>query len=209
MAAKGERKTWTGGESTGLYNMRTNKDSLLYGLASMVHRWGFTPNTVTATGLGLGVASGVLFAFRALPFAVALGFLSVFCDVLDGTLARKFHLETCRGLVLDSICDRITEGSVVAGALLGGTIEPLGSIAIIGSIMLLLFRTLSFSKGQTTDYVMFGRFERLLFMLVGLAVPVVALSTICFVIAGGFGVASAVQIAFSLARGRYTKRNKT
>jgi phosphatidylglycerophosphate synthase len=187
--------------------MRTTKDALLFRIASTIHNWGFSPNVVTAAGLALGVASGVMLAFRALPFAFILGFLSVFCDVLDGTLARRFQLETKKGLIFDSVSDRVTEASVVVGALFGGIIEPVGTIAIVGSVTLLLLRTVSYSIGQRTDHVMFGRFERLLFILVGLAVPVVAGSTICFVVAGGFGLASALQIAFSLNRRTHLKQN--
>jgi len=76
----------------GLYSMRTGKDTLMFRLAGAAHSQGFTPNMLTALGLAFGLACGTLFAFRTAPFAFAFGFLSVFCDVLDGTLARKFHM---------------------------------------------------------------------------------------------------------------------
>ncbi len=184
----------------GLYSMRSGKDSFLFPLASAAYSWGFTPNMMTAFGLAFGVASGTLFAFRAVPFAFALGFLSVFCDVLDGTLARMFHLETKFGLVFDSTADRVSEFAVVLGALIGGIIQPLGIISIIGSTSLLILRVESHHRGLKTDYVLFGRFERLVFILAGLLVPIVSVSTICFAVAGGFGLVSAFQIAFSLRR---------
>jgi phosphatidylglycerophosphate synthase len=186
----------------GLYSMRAGKDSFLFRLASAAYNFGFTPNIMTALGLTFGVAAGTLFAFRAVPFAFALGFLSVFCDVLDGTLARKFHLETKFGLVFDSTADRISEFSVVFGALIGGIIQPLGVVAIIGSTVLLMMRAMSHRRGLKTDYVLFGRFERLVFILTGLLVPVVLVSTVCFAVAGGFGLVSAFQIAVSLRRNR-------
>jgi CDP-diacylglycerol---glycerol-3-phosphate 3-phosphatidyltransferase len=192
----------------GLYSMRSGKDSFLFRLASAAYSWGFTPNTMTALGLALGVASGTLFAFRVVPFAFISGFLSVFCDVLDGTLARKFHLETKFGLVFDSTADRVSEFAVVLGALIGGIIQPLGLVAIIGSTSLLTLRAVSHKLGLRTDYVLFGRFERLAFILAGLLVPIVLVSTICFVVAGGFGLVSTFQIAVSL-RHNFKKNKRT
>ncbi len=184
----------------GLYSMRAGKDSVLFRLASAAYSCGFTPNMMTALGLTFGVAAGTLFAFHAVSFAFALGFLSVFCDVLDGTLARKFNLETKFGLVFDSTADRVCEFAVVLGALIGGIIQPLGVIAIIGSTSLLALRAVSHRRGLKTDFVLFGRFERLVFILVGLLMPIILVSTICFAVAGGFGLISALQIAVSLRR---------
>jgi phosphatidylglycerophosphate synthase len=180
--------------------MRAGKDTVLFRVANAAHSWGFTPNMLTVMGLAFGLASGTLFALHAAPFAFAFGFLSVFCDVLDGTLARKFHLESKFGLLFDSTADRATEFAVVLGALAGGIIQPLGVVAIIGSTSLLGFRAASYRRGLKTDYVLFGRFERLVFILAGLLVPFVWLSTLCFVVAGGFGLVSSCQIAVSLCR---------
>jgi phosphatidylglycerophosphate synthase len=155
---------------------------------------------LTALGLCFGVASGVTFGVRAVPFAFAFGFLSVFCDVLDGTVARKFHMESKFGLLFDSVADRTCELAVVLGALAGGIIEPVGVVAVVGSTMLFAFRTLSYVRGFKTDYVLFGRVERLVFILLGLVVPISSVSTLCFVVAGGFGVVSSCQIAVALWR---------
>jgi phosphatidylglycerophosphate synthase len=184
----------------GLYKMRATKDDFLFRIADMAHNNGISPNTMTALGLCFGVATGLLFMYRQIPFAFAFGFLSVFCDVLDGTIARKFHLETSLGRVFDSTSDRACELAVVWGALAGGIIEPIGVIAIVGSTMLFSLRALSHSRGLNTDYVMFGRTERLVFIFLGLILPFATVSTICFVVAGGFGLASSFQIIVSLSR---------
>ena len=180
--------------------MRAGKDAFMFRIASAAYNFGLTPNMMTSMGLTLGVTSGVLFAFRSFPFAFLFGVLSVFCDVLDGTLARKFHLETKRGLVFDSAADRITEFAVVLGALAAGIIQPLGILAIVGSTSLFSLRTVSYRRGLTTDYVVFGRFERLVCILAGLLSPFIWLSTTCFVAAGAFGFVSAAQIAFVLSK---------
>jgi CDP-diacylglycerol---glycerol-3-phosphate 3-phosphatidyltransferase len=187
-----------GEQLLGLYSMRGGKDTVMFRIASAAHKFGLTPNMMTTLGLTLGVASGASFAFHAVPIGFAFGFLSVFCDVLDGTLARKFHLESRFGLVFDSAADRATEFAVVVGALLGGIIQPLGLVAIIGSLALFMLRVVSYRFGLKTDYAMFGRFERLIFILAGLLVPVVWVSTLCFIVAGVFGLVSSGQIAVSL-----------
>jgi CDP-diacylglycerol---glycerol-3-phosphate 3-phosphatidyltransferase len=184
----------------GLYSMRAGKDSVMFRIALAAHRFGLTPDAMTALGLAFGVASGAMFALRTAPFGFAFGFLSVFCDVLDGTLARKFHQESKFGLLFDSAADRVAEFAVVMGALSAGIIQPLGAIAIVGSTLLLTLRYASYRQGKKTDYALFGRFERLIFILVGLLVPIVWVSTTCFAVAGGFGLVSAVQIAVSLSR---------
>ena len=186
----------------GLYSMRSGKDAVLFRLAATARSHGFTPNVITAFGLASGVASGALFAMHLLLFAFALGFFSVFCDIFDGTLAREFHLESRFGLVLDSFSDRVTEAAVVVGALMAGIIQPIGLLAIVGSVCLLCFRYLSYRRGLKTDYVLFGRTERLVFVLSGLLVPFALVSSLCFVVAGGFGLISSCQIAIHLRQSR-------
>jgi phosphatidylglycerophosphate synthase len=192
----------------GLYKMRTGKDAFLFRVASIAHEHGITPNTMTTLGLCSGIAAGVLFMYRLTPFAFALGFLSVFCDVLDGTIARKFSLETSFGRVFDAVADRTCELAVVLGALAVGIIEPIGVVAIVGSTALFSLRVVSQSHGLETDYVMFGRTERLVFILLGLILPFTAASTACFVVAGGFGFASSIQIIVFLSR-RHFQMKKT
>ena len=186
----------------GLYSMRSGKDAILFRLAATARGYGFTPNVISAFGLALGVASGAFFAMHLLLVAFALGFLSVFCDVFDGTLARKFHLESRFGLVLDSFSDRVTEAAVVVGALVAGIIQPIGLLAIAGSVCLFCFRYLSYRKGLKTDYVLFGRTERLVLVLSGLLVPFALVSSLCFAVAGGFGLVSSCQIAIHLRQSR-------
>ena len=188
--------------------MRAGKDAFMFRIANAAYNFGLTPNMMTSMGLTLGLSSGFLFALRAFPFAFLFGFLSVFCDVLDGTLARKFHLESRRGLVFDSASDRITECAVIVGALIAGIIQPLGLFAIFGSVALFTLRAISHRRGLTSNYVFFGRFERLVCILAGLLSPLTWLSTTCFIAAGAFGLISAAQIAVSLRRNKADKNKK-
>ncbi len=184
----------------GLYRLRGAKDDFLFRAAASVHSHRITPDMMTVLGLILGVAAGAMFLLHQMLLGFTLGFISVFCDMLDGTIARKFNLETIRGRILDSTCDRVSELAVALGALGGGIIEPFGLLAIAGSTSLLLFRIISYSRGISTDYVLFGRTERLFFIMLGLLMPWVTGSTFCFVVAGVFGFASSLQIAISLSK---------
>ena len=180
------------------YSMRFRKDRLLLPLAQFVHRYGITPNMVTTLGLCFGIASGVAVAYRELLPALFLLFVSVFCDVLDGALARTFDRVTAFGLAFDSVADRCAELSVVVGALLSGIILPIGVVAIIGSAALLSMRTMSYHYGLDTNYVSFGRVERIAFLVIGLIASSPAVSTFCFVIVGIFGLISSCQIGVFL-----------
>jgi archaetidylinositol phosphate synthase len=197
------------GKPIGLYKMRAGKDDFLFRIASVAHNHGMTPNMMTAVGLCFGVLSGLLFMSRQIPSAFAFGFLSVFCDVLDGAIARKFNLETSFGRIFDSASDRICEVAVVLGALASGIIEPIGVIAIVDSVMLFSLRLVSHTQGLKTDYVTFGRTERLVFILLGLILPFATLRTICFVVAGGFGFISSLQIIVFLSRRNFQSKNLT
>jgi phosphatidylglycerophosphate synthase len=184
----------------GLYRLRGAKDDFLFRAAIFAHSLGITPNAMTILGLCFGVSAGAMFWIHQMLLGFALGFISVFCDVLDGTIARKFNLETLRGKVFDSASDRISELAVVLGALGGEIIELWGIIAIVGSATLFLFRVISYRRGVSTDYVLLGRTERLFFIMMGLLIPWATASTICFILAGVFGFISSIQIAANLSR---------
>jgi phosphatidylglycerophosphate synthase len=167
-----------------------------------------TPNIVTTIGLCLGILCGVSLALGSTALALLTGFSSVFCDLLDGTIARKFGMETTFGLVFDSIADRGSELAMVAGALHAGIIHPLGVMAIIGSTALLLSRTISYLNRQDTNNVLFGRAERIIFISLGLAAPSVFMSTSCFVISGGLGLVSSCQIGRLLWRKHFHENSE-
>ena len=184
----------------GLYSLKGKKDHSLSCVVVVAHKLGFTPNIVTAIGLCFGVTGGALIAVHEIPLALSCVIISVFCDALDGAIARRFDEVTTFGLFFDSISDRISEIALVLGAFFCGLINIVGLIAIVGSLALLLFRTLSYWKNLSTDFAFFGRFERLFFILIGIISPYATFSTFCFVIAGGFGLVSSIQILITMSR---------
>ena len=87
---------------------------------------------------------------------------------------------------------------MVVGALLSGVVLPIGVVVIIGSAALLLMRTMSYRYGLDTNYMSFGRAERITFLVIGLIASSTSISTFCFVIVGVFGLVSSCQIGIFL-----------
>lgn len=83
--------------------------------ARLLARMGVTPNMVTIAGTVASIAIAVI----ALPLgyvwqgAIALGVV-LFCDSVDGTLARMTTGGTPFGAFLDSTLDRLADGAVFA-----------------------------------------------------------------------------------------------
>jgi phosphatidylglycerophosphate synthase len=181
-----------------LYTLKPRKDKILFYLTDLALKCGLTPNKITALGLSFGIACGIFFAYQIMAIGFLIGILSIFCDVLDGAVARNFALKTRFGVIFDSVADRLSELTIIIGALFAGIIYPIGVLAIVGSSLLLLMRVLSDRCGMKSDYVWFGRVERVMFILFGLISPFILLSTIFFIIAGGFGFVSSIQISATL-----------
>jgi phosphatidylglycerophosphate synthase len=64
-------------------------------------RAGLHPNHVTALGTVLALVAGVLFAWRAYAWGLALGWLMTFLDTVDGKLARVTIRSSRFGHILD------------------------------------------------------------------------------------------------------------
>jgi CDP-diacylglycerol--glycerol-3-phosphate 3-phosphatidyltransferase len=69
-----------------------------------------SPNAFTVFGLFFSLFAGAIIALRGPLFAGAIClFLSGFCDVLDGAVARHAQLATAFGGFLDSVLDRYSD----------------------------------------------------------------------------------------------------
>jgi CDP-diacylglycerol--serine O-phosphatidyltransferase len=86
------------------------------------------PNMVTLAGMCLGLTS-IRFAMDArCGFAVALIFLAVLMDGLDGLLARRLRATSNFGAELDSLSDFLCFGVAPGILLYKFMLEPLGSL---------------------------------------------------------------------------------
>jgi CDP-diacylglycerol--glycerol-3-phosphate 3-phosphatidyltransferase len=159
-------------------------------IGAVLVRLGLTPNGMTL----IGTAGAVGFALWLFPAGhllagtfVVWGF--VMLDLLDGAMARARGGGTKFGGVLDSTCDRIADGALLAAiawyALEVADSPPLGAAALI---CLVLGQVISYIKaraeaaGLTANVGLVERAERLIIALVGTGLQ-------------GLGVPYAVDVA--------------
>ena len=119
-----------------------------------------SPNTLTLLGFAVSVAAGAAFTLGK-PFAGGLLILfSGIFDVLDGGVARAKDRITPFGGVLDSVCDRYSDGIVFLGIIAGAVngrlvLSPILQIevwlwagyALIGSFLVSYTRARAESAG--------------------------------------------------------------
>lgn len=156
-------------------------------------RVGLTPNGMTI----IGTVGAVGFALWLFPtghllagtFAV-WGF--VMLDLLDGAMARARGGGTKFGGVLDSVCDRIADGALLAGiAWYAFEVADRASLGAAALICLVLGQVISYIKaraeasGLSANVGLVERAERLIIALVGTGLT-------------GFGVPYAVDVALWL-----------
>jgi CDP-diacylglycerol---glycerol-3-phosphate 3-phosphatidyltransferase len=156
-------------------------------------RIGLTPNAMTL----IGTAGAVGFALWAFPNGYLLtgtftvwGF--VMLDLLDGAMARAKGGGTKFGAVLDSTCDRIADGALMAAiAWYAFEIAESRALAAAALVCLVLGQIISYIKaraeasGLTANVGLVERAERLIIALVGTGLQ-------------GFGVPYAVDVALWL-----------
>ncbi|HEY7592959.1 MAG TPA: CDP-alcohol phosphatidyltransferase family protein [Actinophytocola sp.] len=156
-------------------------------------RLGLTPNAMTL----IGTAGAVGFALWAFPTGHLLagtftvwGF--VMLDLLDGAMARAKGGGTKFGAVLDSTCDRIADGALMAAiAWYAFEIAERRTLAAAALICLVLGQVISYIKaraeasGLSANVGLVERAERLIIALVGTGLQ-------------GMGVPYAVDIALWL-----------
>lgn len=94
------------------------------------------PLWITSMGCVFGIIGAICISWNAFASVACLIF-SGFLDTLDGAVARKRGLTSSRGAVLDILCDRSVEFTVILGLFL---VEPqergLMSLLMLGSVLL-------------------------------------------------------------------------
>jgi len=90
-------------------------DDALTAIARGLQRAGVTPNGITCTALFCGLSAALLFYFDHGWWAYAVVLLSGLLDAVDGRVARLGPGPTTWGGVLDLICDRVVEASILLG----------------------------------------------------------------------------------------------
>ena len=77
---------------------------------------GISADQITILGLAASVACGLVIAAGRLGWGAFFLALSGLTDVLDGAVAKSGGTAGPRGAFFDSVCDRVSDGVVLAGA---------------------------------------------------------------------------------------------
>lgn len=140
-----------------------------------------SPNTLTLLGFAVSVAAGAAFTLGK-PFVGGLLILfSGIFDVLDGGVARAKDRITPFGGVLDSVCDRYSDGIVFLGIIAGAVngrlvLSPILQIevwlwagyALIGSFLVSYTRARAESAGcRKLSVGVAERTERMIILALG------------------------------------------
>lgn len=156
---------------------------------------GVNPNTLTLLGLLISIAAAVYFARREVVAAGSILLLSGIFDALDGAVARENGRTTRFGGFLDSVCDRFADAAVLIGAMYGGltSFPPfpewfLGSLAIVGSLMVSYTRARAEAAGATASVGAGERAVRMLILIFGSFLNMVNMAVLILTVISFFTV---------------------
>lgn len=140
---------------------------------------GLTPNLVSILAFGCATIAGVAFGLGGdlqlwYIIGAAFVFLNGWLDLMDGALARKQHVASARGDLLDHVLDRYADIVIVAGLTVGTGHWILGFAAVTGVVMTSYLGTQAIAVGFDRVYGgLLGRADRLaLIGVVGVAVVI-------------------------------------
>lgn len=146
---------------------------------------GVNPNTLTLLGLIISIAAAFFFAMREVLAAGSLLLLSGIFDALDGAVARENGRTTRFGGFLDSVCDRFADAAVLIGAMYGDLTAfqdfpgwLLGSLALVGSLMVSYTRARAEAAGATASVGVGERAVRMIILIFGAFLNMVNLAVL-------------------------------
>jgi archaetidylinositol phosphate synthase len=142
--------------------------------AKIANKLGFNPNSISAIGFILALASAIVYALTPtysswfLLLATFLLLASGFCDTLDGIVARTFGQTTVFGGFFDSVLDRYADAAVYAAIVIAGLCVPIwGLAALTGSVLVSYSRARAEAAGLKMESIGFAeRAERMLILAV-------------------------------------------
>lgn len=104
------------------------------------------PNIMSLLRLVLAPAIGHFLFWGNTNLALFLIFIAYSLDVLDGFYARKFHLETEFGKIIDPIADKVMYAFIAIALVLKGSLPLWFFVIYIFRDMMILIGSYSFSK---------------------------------------------------------------
>ncbi len=136
-------------------NLKRRSDTLLRPMARRLAKAGFTPNVLTAIGLGITLAAAYFLYIGEIIVGCVLIFFGACADVLDGLVARYAKRATVGGAFFDSVSDRFSDCAIFCAVILGGHIGDFlgfsglfwGLAALSGALLTSYVRSLAEAKG--------------------------------------------------------------
>ncbi len=157
-------------------------------IAKIFHSLGFSPNALTILGLGISLIASYLIYDGYFMLGGITVLVASFMDLIDGSLARLQNKTNETGALLDSICDRISELSILFGLFLfylgvgAFTETALIFLALGGSFMVSYIRARGEGLGVDCNVGVMTRPERVLLIAMGLLIDQVLMAMLAIVL---------------------------
>lgn len=167
---------------------RDTANIIIVPIAKIFALFRISPIHLTFLGLVCSLATGFLFYYSELYYALLFLALGGFFDAIDGAVARVSNKSSELGAFFDSVMDRYADGAVVIGLSLYLEEYFLGMLALVGGLMVSYTRTRAEHFIPKCDMGLGERAERLLVIIFALAI----------VLAGGYPVERGLYLALVL-----------
>jgi CDP-diacylglycerol--glycerol-3-phosphate 3-phosphatidyltransferase len=144
-------------------------------VARQLHAWGVSANTVTFVGLFLTIVAAALIAAGQPGAAVVVAVVGTLADTLDGQIAKAAGGGTKLGAFLDSTFDRISDGVLMAAAIIYGAYRDdallfwTALVALVFGSLVPYIRAKAESLGLGASVGLAPREARLVLFVLGLA----------------------------------------
>jgi archaetidylinositol phosphate synthase len=156
-----------------LTKLKEKMQTILFREATIAHKLGLTPNSISVIGVALAFLSAFFYInWRIndvyLLYATFLILASGFCDILDGVLARQYNQATAFGGFFDSLLDRYADAAIYIGLIWGGLCDvPIGAIALTGSLIVSYSRARAEAAGIKMESIgLAERAERIVILAI-------------------------------------------
>lgn len=149
----------------GIYSLKPYKDRQLSVLANWLHSKNISANTVTLSGLISGLLAALWLCVGWIGWGFVFILLSIFADMLDGTVARVSRTVSFQGRLFDSTSDRIVEIAWIGALIYIKFLPWWGLVLPLGSMALLFNRLWAYRRQIDTSFILIARFERMMAVL--------------------------------------------
>ncbi|KXK08516.1 MAG: CDP-diacylglycerol--inositol 3-phosphatidyltransferase [Microgenomates bacterium OLB22] len=149
------------------------------------------PNVLTLVGL-LFPAGFFYFMIHGAPHIAVLLLIGSTFDMIDGAVARLKGKTSVLGAVLDSACDRLSDGLLIAAFAYGGYISlELMLITLIGAYLISYIRSRAELAVRGTESLAIGLMER-----TERIIALLAITILCIAVQFGFAELETITYAF-------------